>query len=336
MVNLFGVVAIGRNEGVRLQNCLLSALQHHPGMALVYVDSGSSDGSVEFARAQGVEVVELDLSIPFTAARARNEGVERLVKLWPDLQFVQFIDGDCEFSPQWLPTAAQVLQADALVSVVCGRLKERYPERSIYNRLCDMEWNAPVGEIKECGGIAMMRLSHFRRVSGFNPELIAGEEPELCVRLRSNGGKILRIADEMAWHDANMLHFSQWWKRSFRAGYAYAEGAWMHGKSADRHWVKESRSIWVFGFAVPLLMLAAAWPTQGLSLLLFGALCSTQAYRVYRYMRGRGFEMAHASLYAIFCILGKFPQAQGQLRFHRLRLTNQKQGIVEYKQSAPA
>ena len=44
------------------------------------------------------------------------------------------------------------------LAIVCGRLRERFPEQSIYNRLCDMEWDTPVGETKACGGIAMMRV----------------------------------------------------------------------------------------------------------------------------------------------------------------------------------
>ena len=63
-----GVVAIGRNEGDRLRVCLTSALRD--SNHVVYVDSGSTDGSVAMVRELGATVVELDLSIPFTAARA--------------------------------------------------------------------------------------------------------------------------------------------------------------------------------------------------------------------------------------------------------------------------
>src|SRR6476660_3526039 len=81
------VVAIGRNEGERLQRCLESVRPQCE--TIVYVDSGSDDGSVDLARGLGVEVVELDMSIPFTAARARNEGLRRLRELRPSLEYVQ-------------------------------------------------------------------------------------------------------------------------------------------------------------------------------------------------------------------------------------------------------
>ena len=124
MVRL-GVVAIGRNEGKRLGQCLASA---NEAEATVYVDSGSTDGSVEVARGLGVEVVELDPNIPFSAARARNEGFARLLEQHPDVEFVQFIDSDCEFAEGWLAAGQEALEGSARAGVVCGRLRERNPE----------------------------------------------------------------------------------------------------------------------------------------------------------------------------------------------------------------
>src|SRR5262245_39089288 len=122
-----GVVAIGRNEGERLRRCLASAA----GAArLVYVDSGSSDGSVALARSLSAEVVELDPHRPFTAARARNEGFARLRAIAPAFEYVQFVDGDCELLPGWIETAAAFLDAHREVAVACGRRRERFPQRS--------------------------------------------------------------------------------------------------------------------------------------------------------------------------------------------------------------
>ena len=78
---LVSVVVIGRNEGERLKRCLASLATD--STCIVYVDSGSSDGSVDHARKSGVDVVELDLSIPFTAARARKHLLAHVVSLQP-------------------------------------------------------------------------------------------------------------------------------------------------------------------------------------------------------------------------------------------------------------
>jgi len=324
-----GVVIIGRNEGNRLHQCLLSVLSETT--KVVYVDSGSTDGSVTLAKSLGVYVVELDLSIPFTAARARNAGFEYLLQKDPNIEFVQFVDGDCRVVEGWLNTAVSELISQPQAVVVCGRRKEEYPRNSVYNRLCDIEWNTPVGEAKACGGDSMMRVSAFKKAGGFNSTLIAGEEPELCVRLRQAGGIILRIDADMTLHDAKITHLSQWWKRSLRAGHAYAEGAWLHGRSSEKHWVKENYSILFWGLLLPLFALIAAWFTFGFSLVFLFMAYIFLGDRIYKNALQRGFKPEDAIVYSLFCVLGKFPQAQGQIKFYISRLFNKQSTLVEYK-----
>ncbi len=327
-LNRIGLVAIGRNEGQRLHQCLLSVIGKVA--CIVYVDSGSTDGSVEFARSLGVEVVELDLSIPFTAARARNAGFAHLLEANAQLEFVQFVDGDCEVVEGWLNFAQNELDAYPDVAVVCGRRRERFPDFSIYNRLCDMEWDTPVGEAKACGGDSMMRVEAFQQAGGFNPTMIAGEEPELCVRLRQKGWKILRLDAEMTLHDAQITRFGQWWKRAFRAGHAYAEGASLHGHEPERHWVRETRSIWLWGLFLPLLSLGMAWPTHGFSLLLLLGYPVT-ASRIFFNLRRQNIGNEHAAFYALSCVVGKFAQVSGAMLFLQRKLLGTKSVLVEYK-----
>lgn len=322
-----GLVAIGRNEGERLKRCLRS-IQGQVDRA-VYVDSGSTDGSADFAASLGVSVVSLDMSQPFTAARARNAGYERLIQEGP-LDYVQFVDGDCEVAPGWLEIAARTMEERAELAVVCGRRREQKPDESIYNRLCDIEWDTPVGEARACGGDAMFRVKAFSEVNGFNPGLIAGEEPELCFRLRARGWKILRIDAEMTLHDAAISRFEQWWQRSVRGGHAFAERAWLHGKSPERYMVRETRSGWLWGLIIPIFALGFAWHTYGLSLLLLLAY-PVLAYRVWRYARARRLTRADARLYALFCVLIKFPQSVGQLKFYKDRLLGRRSTLIEYK-----
>lgn len=325
-----GLVAIGRNEGERLRQCLLSVAGQVD--IAVYVDSGSTDGSLELARSLGVEVIELNLSTPFTAARARNAGFAHLLQIAPELKYVQFVDGDCEVVPTWIAQAHQTLEANPEWAVVCGRRRERFPDATIYNKFCDLEWSTQTGEVKACGGDAMFRVPAFQQVGGFNPALIAGEEPELCLRLRQNGWKIWRLDAEMTLHDAQMTRFSQWWKRTQRAGHAYAEGAWLHGRTPERHWVKESVRIWVWAFGVPAFALAGAGLTHGWSLLLF-CLYLLLAYRATQWGRQRGFEAGDARQYGFFCVLGKFAELQGQIQFFVNKLLRQRSSLIEYKQT---
>jgi GT2 family glycosyltransferase len=261
-----GIVAIGRNEGERLSRCLSSIPED---IKIVYVDSASTDDSVMIARALGAEVVDLDLSIPFTAARARNTGFARLVKLVPDLEYVQFIDGDCELERGWLATGRDFLERNPQAGAVCGRRRERNPERSIYNRFCDDEWDTPVGPAAACGGDVLMRSEAFVAVDGYDLTLIAGEEPELCSRMRESGWQIWRIDAPMTIHDAAMYQFGQWWKRAVRSGYGYAQvwhktrgstGSDLYGRELAR------AGFWALGVPLVALVAALAWGLPGLLL----------------------------------------------------------------------
>ncbi|MEJ1339118.1 MAG: glycosyltransferase [Candidatus Sedimenticola sp. (ex Thyasira tokunagai)] len=321
----FGVVVIGRNEGDRLRICLESVF--HLAEQTVYVDSGSIDESVVIARDMGVEVVQLDMSIPFTAARARNEGFRCLLELAPSIRYVQFVDGDCEVLHSWPEVALGFLQQHGDVAVVCGRRRERFPERTIYNLLCDIEWNTSVGETKACGGDAMMRVQGVSEIGGYRDDLIAGEEPELCVRLRQGGWKIWRLDEEMTLHDAAMKRFSQWWKRSMRAGYAFTAGAAIHGAPPERHWVAESRRARVWAAIIPLLIVVGA-VMDDYALLAF-LIYPVQVLRIY--MKCSQKSKRVAGLYAFFLVFGKFPEFAGQLKYYWHRLSNQTSALIEYK-----
>jgi glycosyltransferase involved in cell wall biosynthesis len=322
-----GIVAIGRNEGDRLVACLKSAIAQ--STQIVYVDSGSTDPSLASARSLGIEVIELDLSIPFTAARARNTGLARLLELYPDLEYVQFVDGDCELVAGWCDRALAVLQNELTVAVVCGRRRERFPQASVFNLLCDLEWNTAVGEALACGGDAMMRVKAIQQAAGYNPTLIAGEEPELCLRMRQDGWRILRVDRDMTWHDAQMMKFAQWWQRAVRGGHAYAEVSWMHRQEPEQFWVKESLRIWIWGFAIPLISLALLPFTYFWSVLLF-LLYPLLMVKIYRQTCDRT-DSRSAFYYAFFCTLVKFPELQGQVRFHLNRLRGDRSGLIEYK-----
>lgn len=309
-------VVIGRNEGARLAVCLGSL--HSRVRRLVYVDSGSTDGSPELARGIGAEVVALDLTVPFTAARARNAGLAALADDPP--VFVQMVDGDCAVVAGWIAAALAAFAGHPAAVVVCGRRRERVPDASVYNRLADAEWATPVGLARACGGDALMRYRAVQAVGGYRAELIAGEEPELCLRLRAAGGEIWRIDAEMTLHDAALLRFGQWWRRSVRAGHAFAEGAALHGAGPDRHWVAETRRAVVWAVGVPMAIVAAvAVSPWGLS----GALIYPA--QVVRLARRDGW------ISAVFSVIGKFAEARGVADYWLGRWRGRKQGLIEYK-----
>lgn len=320
----FGAVVVGRNEGERLKRCLqaLSAA----GL-VVYVDSGSTDGSADWAKNSGAVVVELDMSRPFTAARARNAGFARLRECAPDLRYVQFVDGDCEVVVSWPGRAIEFLGLNDRVAAVCGRRRERWPDRSIYNWLCDQEWDGPAGEVRAFGGDVMMRVDAFTEVNGYCDALIAGEEPELGVRLRAAGWRLWRIEGDMTLHDAAMTRFGQWWLRVVRSGYAFAQGAQMHGRSPARHWVWESRRAWLWGAWLPFLcaivsVVLAPWGWSIWMIYPFQVLRQT--------LRNDG-PLRRRATVATFQMLARFPEALGQLKYFRDRALGLQARLIEYK-----
>ncbi|MFN4156884.1 MAG: glycosyltransferase family 2 protein [Gemmobacter sp.] len=315
-------VVIGRNEGARLVACLASLAGQV--RRVVYVDSGSHDGSVAAARAAGAVVVALDIGAPFTAARARNAGLAVLAD--EGAEFVQFVDGDCEVVHGWVATALAFVAAHPGAVVVCGRRRERFPEASVWNRLADREWDTPVGRARACGGDALMRRAAVEAVGGYRDDLIAGEEPELCLRLIRAGGEVWRIDAEMTRHDAGMTRMGQWWRRSRRAGHAFAEGASLHGAGPERHWVAETRRALVWGLGVPgAALVAGIVHPAGLLVLLAWPLQVIRLGWRWRAEERAGWEAA------LFTVLGKVAEAQGVLGFHLARLRGLRRGLIEYR-----
>lgn len=314
-----GIVAIGRNEGERLGRCLASI---PPGRRVIYVDSGSTDGSVEAARVAGADVVVLDMARPFTAARARNEGWRTLISAASTLEYVQFVDGDCEFEPGWIEHATAFLDAHPQVAVACGRRRERFPEATFYNRLCDEEWNTPVGDAAACGGDALVRAAALVAVGGYDSALMAGEEPELCLRLRRVGWRVHRLDAAMTIHDAAMLQLRQWWLRARRGGFGYAQvwdvtrrrGAPLYARELAR------ALVWAGGVPLASLMMALMFDAR---LALFAPMA--WAVQLGRLVHREGLRKGSMLL------LAKFAELGGALAYARRRLGGAARHAITYK-----
>jgi len=329
-----GLVVIGRNEGARLARCLASVrgISHR-----VYVDSGSTDGSVALAKSEGVVVVELAVPPEFTAARARNAGLTRLLEDEPDLEFVQMVDGDCEIQPGWIAAAIARLQADPSLALVFGRRRERHPDRSLYNALCDDEWNVPVGVASGVGGDALFRVAALRAVNFYDPKIIAAEDTELGMRLRKAGWVLHRIDVEMTLHDAAITRFVQWWKRTRRSGHGYGEIAFLHPDPQDSNWPRTVRGIVMWGAILPGVALIAIIvavvldPRWGIAALVIFGLTLLNSLRLTLRQRRRGLSPWIACGSGLLLMAGKIPQFFGVLDYHINRLRGRASRLIEYK-----
>jgi len=334
MIEKMGVVVIGRNEGERLHLCLQSLISKDN--RIVYVDSGSSDSSVAYAHSLGINVVELDTNIPLCAARARNEGFNMLLKICPDTEWVFFVDGDCEVVDGWIEQAIDTISQHSEVAVVCGRRRERYPEKSVYNRICDLEWNTPIGDAHSCGGDSIMRTLAYQQVGGFNPSVVAGEEPELCHRLRGAGWKILRINADMTWHDVAITKLSQWWRREVRTGYGGLD-VQSRFDLQDFARINSSARIWTAGWSLAIFVVwAISYFLSGNGFAIKAGivvvmLLPLNMARIAWKGWGRGLSMWDAILYGMLIMLAKWSQFFGQISLILERRKQQQATLVEYK-----
>ncbi len=327
---MIGCVVIGRNEAARLPATLASVTA--AGLPMIYVDSGSTDDSVAIAQTVGAPVVNLDPARPFTAARARNEGLDALTVAHPDAAYVMFLDGDCCLDPKFPDRAVTALRADPDCAVIVGHLHEEQTAPSIYTRLSAIEWSSTTGEIRDFGnfgGIMLARISDIRSIGGFNAAMIAGEDSELGVRLSLAGKRVVKIDADMATHRADIVRFGQWWRRSVRAGHALAHRYTLHGASRLQDCKRAYWSTITWGGVMPVAAFALAPVTQGLSLLLcaaYGALM----IRMTGHFRRQGAGLATAGTAALFGIMAKFANFIGLVRFHIHRARGLTK-LVEYK-----
>jgi len=318
-----GIVIIGRNEGERLILCLESVIKAQ--VPSIYVDSQSIDNSVFEAESRDIKTIVLDESAPVNASRARNSGFKALVDEYPRLEYIHFIDADCELDPKWLEHCLLEFESSKFTAVVCGRLHEKYKNKNIYTRLCDMDWYIEPGEVDACGGIATIRCSVMIETKGFNEQMIAGADPELYFRIRKKNYKIICLPVDMGTHDSNMQYFSEYWKRSVKTGYAYMSKMILNGSK------KPVISAVVWAFCLPICIFLMSYAFSNLFMIMF-LLYPVQVLKIYKNMSIKKVHSKYNNLlYATFCLLGKFAEFFGISKYIFNLFSTSKQQLIEYK-----
>jgi cellulose synthase/poly-beta-1,6-N-acetylglucosamine synthase-like glycosyltransferase len=330
------VVVIGRNEGQRLVRCLESVELMRPvpgGMELIYVDSASSDGSSERAMKHKAKVLSLQSTHPCAAA-GRNAGW-RAAKA----PIVMFLDGDTVLDRNFVADSIGEFD-DPRVAVVFGHRRELDPGGSLFNRVTDLDWITAPGPAEFCGGDALIRREILESVGGYDERLIAGEEPELCRRIRAAGHLILHVDRPMSLHDLAMTHFSQYWRRGLRSGYAYAEVSRRFRDTQLPLWSRESRRNLLQGGVMLAIVLGApivAIATRSLIpvVALIAGIVGL-ATRTARRFRWKADSLTTRLLYGLHSHLGHIPILFGQLKYHRDRYRGKRAELIEYRMRPPA
>ncbi len=334
------VVVIGRNEGARLAKCL-DSVEKVRGVAvkgIIYVDSASTDESPELAFRRGAAVIVVRSERP-TAALGRNAG-------WRAAQsdLVLFLDGDTVVHEDFPRAACNALSQDPSIAAVWGHRREIHPEASIFNRVLDLDWVYKPGPTEFCGGDVLMRRKALLETGGFDEGLIAGEEPELCRRMRARGYTILHIDHPMTGHDLQITRWSQYWKRATRAGHAYAEVSERFRGSDDpsgfsyqpnwTSWASERRNNLIRGSLWPMSLVAAVLISIRfgyLSIALWLAMLLALSARSGWKARWKAAKPWILALYGIHSHLQQVPILVGQLRYEIHKRRGSTQRLIEYK-----
>lgn len=336
-VPIISVVVIGRNEGQRLVRCLESIREtclpegalSREALEVIYVDSKSSDGSPASAERCGARAIQVHPERP-SAACGRNAG-------WREArgEYVLFLDGDTILHSRFV-AAAMLEMENRRIAIVWGHRRETHPEASIYNRVLDLDWVYAPGPSEFCGGDALIRRSVLEEVGGYDDTLIAGEEPEMCRRIRARGYGILHIDHPMTGHDLAIKRFGQYWKRAYRAGHAYAEVADRFRGTPNPLWEDDVRRNLVRG------MLLLATPAIGtvasvllgsvIPVLAGGALLLLLSLRTALKARWKSRDPITLLLYGFHSQFQQIPILFGQLGYRRAKRLGRRQRLIEYKE----
>jgi glycosyltransferase involved in cell wall biosynthesis len=194
------VVIITKDQGWNVRRLIESVLREtegRPGTEIILVDSASSDDTVDVASEYPIRVIRLSKRQRLTAAAGRHAGLSQTGG-----DVVLFLDGDMELRRGWIDAALGLFARRPDIAVISGEVIDQ-PIRARCLRAVESVGEiqrASFSEVTHGGGAAAYRRSVLDRVGSFNPYLFSDEEPELCLRIRHAGYRIVRLDRPIADH----------------------------------------------------------------------------------------------------------------------------------------
>lgn len=197
-MNKLAVVLITKNQAWNIERLIESVLRSTAGVAsseVWLVDSASTDCTVELAKQYPVNILRLRPDLPLTPAAGRYVGYS-----YSQSQYVLFLDGDMELYPDWLEGAFHTMEDDSTVGAVTGDVIDCPIPAAEFRGPLKRTGNGEAMEVDRCGGAAMYRHAALEQTGTFNPYLCSDEEPELCLRLRCAGYRIIQLRHAIVNH----------------------------------------------------------------------------------------------------------------------------------------
>lgn len=189
MVSDVTFVIIGRNESLHLARTFRSVLDITE--KIVYVDSNSTDNSIEIAKSFGIQKIIKVSSTYGTAALSRSIGASEVTT-----KYIQFLDGDETIERGWLEKAIIKIETNENIAGVHGYKKVYKKDDKHYFVMADKkDW-----EPDYLQGAFLIDREVYESAGGMETRIFGEEERDLYVRVKSMGYQIWYLHELMASH----------------------------------------------------------------------------------------------------------------------------------------
>jgi len=189
MIDEITFIIIGRNEAINLPRCFSSIKKISKN--IIFVDSDSSDNSIEIAKEYKIKTILKVKSNYGTPALSRSVGAKKV-----KTKYIHFVDGDMEIEESWPQKAIDRLESNNKIAAVHGYKKVYTKNDKDFYILSDSkDWQADYLQ-----GAFLIDRSIYNIAGGLDGRLFGEEERDLYVRIKAHGYEAWYIHQLMASH----------------------------------------------------------------------------------------------------------------------------------------
>lgn len=185
------IVIIGRNAEWsigRLLESVVARLPPNVTSEIIYVDSASTDCTLEIVARYPARIIRLSAGKRLCASAGRFVGTQ-----YATGQYIVFLDSDMELLGGWLERAIRLLERRPDIAVVSGIQVDTGGGMGDQRLVAGGCSEDSFAEARFAGSAAMFRREVLAKAGTWNPHIVSDEEPELCLRIRRAGYRIVQL-----------------------------------------------------------------------------------------------------------------------------------------------
>ncbi len=174
------------NSGSYIRRMIQSvkALQfNHSQIDFILIDNGSSDNSIEIAKSENIQVIEMPNA---TISKMRNYGAFQ-----SNGDIICFVDSDCLVENNWASIIVEIFLKEPEIGILGA-----YYDLGDNPNWIENTWNALKKDISgevsflSAGNMAIKR-GLFEKINGFDESLETGEDWDICQRVINKGYQVI-------------------------------------------------------------------------------------------------------------------------------------------------